>query len=50
MQNYSPPDVQLDQIKLPPHSVEAEQSVLGGLFLDATALDKVADLMTAQDV
>lgn len=49
MQNFSNADTQLDQIKLPPHSVEAEQSVLGGLLLEATALDKVADLMTADD-
>ena len=49
MQNFSSSDTQLDQIKLPPHSVEAEQSVLGGLLLEATALDKVADLMTADD-
>ncbi len=49
MQNFSNPDAQLDQIKLPPHSVEAEQSVLGGLMLDSTALDKIADLMTADD-
>ena len=49
MQNFSSPDTQLDQIKLPPHSVEAEQSVLGGLLLEASALDKIADLMTADD-
>jgi replicative DNA helicase len=49
MQNFSNSDAQLDQIKLPPHSVEAEQSVLGGLMLEATALDKIADLMTADD-
>ena len=49
MQNFSNSDMQLDQIKLPPHSVEAEQSVLGGLMLDSTALDKVADLVTADD-
>jgi replicative DNA helicase len=42
-------DPQIEQIKLPPHSVEAEQSVLGGLLLDATALDKVADLLTEED-
>jgi len=29
--------------KVPPHSLEAEQSVLGGLMLSATAWDKVAD-------
>lgn len=49
MQNFSSPDTQLDQIKLPPHSVEAEQSVLGGLLLEASALDKIADLMTEDD-
>ncbi len=43
------PDAQLEQIKLPPHSVEAEQSVLGGLLLEASALDKIADLMTDDD-
>jgi len=49
MQNFSRPDAQLEQIKLPPHSVEAEQSVLGGLLLEASALDKIADLMTDDD-
>ena len=49
MQNFFSPDTQLDQIKLPPHSVEAEQSVLGGLLLEASALDKIADLITDDD-
>ncbi len=49
MQNFSSQDTQLEQIKLPPHSVEAEQSVLGGLLLEASALDKVTDLLTADD-
>jgi len=49
MQNFSIPDAQLEQIKLPPHSVEAEQSVLGGLLLEASALDKIADLITDDD-
>jgi replicative DNA helicase len=35
--------------KMPPHSVEAEQAVLGGLLLDNSAWDRVADLLTAQD-
>jgi replicative DNA helicase len=33
----------------PPHSVEAEQAVLGGLLLDAAAWDNVADAITEQD-
>src|SRR5512146_2831151 len=49
MNTFSNVDTQLEQIKLPPHSVEAEQSVLGGLLLESGALDKIADLMTADD-
>lgn len=49
MQNFSSPDTQLEQIKLPPHSVEAEQSVLGGLLLEGSALDKIIDLVTDED-
>jgi len=49
MQIYSNADTQIEQIKLPPHSVEAEQSVLGGLLLEASALDRVADLITEED-
>jgi replicative DNA helicase len=44
-----PDDTQLDAIKLPPHSVEAEQSVLGGLLLDNEAADKVGDVLAADD-
>jgi len=35
--------------KVPPHSLEAEQSVLGGLMLSATAWDQVADKITEAD-
>ncbi len=42
-------DTQVDLIKLPPHSVEAEQSVLGGLLLDNAAWDKIADLISESD-
>ena len=38
-----------DTIKLPPHSLEAEQAVLGGLLLDNEALDKIADVMSEAD-
>ena len=33
----------------PPHSVEAEQAVLGGLLLDPAAWENVADVVTQQD-
>jgi replicative DNA helicase len=34
---------------VPPHSVEAEQSVLGALLIDATAWDQVADVVVPED-
>jgi replicative DNA helicase len=42
-------DAKVDLIKLPPHSLEAEQSVLGGILLDNTAWDKIADLVSESD-
>ena len=33
----------------PPHSVEAEQAVLGGLLIDPVAWDQVGDMITADD-
>jgi replicative DNA helicase len=42
-------DSQLLALKLPPHSVEAEQSLLGALLLDNQAFDRVADLVSAED-
>jgi len=44
-----PDDPQLDALKLPPHSLEAEQSVLGGLLLDNEAADKVGDVLADAD-
>ncbi|MGO9445464.1 MAG: replicative DNA helicase [Thiobacillaceae bacterium] len=41
---------QLAQLRVPPHSVEAEQAVLGGLLLDNLAWDKIADLVNEQDL
>ncbi len=39
----------LSELRLPPHSTEAEQAVLGALLLDNSAWEKVADLIMAQD-
>lgn len=36
-------------LRVPPHSLEAEQSVLGGLMLDNSAWDQVADLVNELD-
>lgn len=39
----------VDQLRVPPHSVQAEQAVIGGLMLDNESWDKVADRLTEQD-
>jgi replicative DNA helicase len=44
-----PRDRQVAQLRVPPHSIEAESSVLGGLLLDNQAWDRVADLLSASD-
>ena len=38
-----------DDVRLPPHSLEAEQAVLGGLLLDASAWFNVSDVVRAED-
>jgi replicative DNA helicase len=42
-------DRQVAQLRIPPHSIEAESSVLGGLLLDNGAWDRVNDLLTEGD-
>ena len=42
-------DKQMDELKTPPHSLEAEQSVLGGLLLDNETWDRVTEKVVAQD-
>ena len=39
----------IDQLRVPPQSVEAEQAVLGGLMLAPDAFDRIADLLTDKD-
>ena len=36
--------------KIPPHSLEAEAAVLGGILIDNAALDRVAELLTPEDL
>ena len=49
-ENYaSSSDKQVAQLRIPPHSQEAESSVLGGLLLDNNSWDKVADLLVEAD-
>ena len=39
----------VENIKVPPHSIEGEQAVLGGLLLSPRAFDQVADIVTEPD-
>ncbi|HEV7777221.1 MAG TPA: replicative DNA helicase [Luteibacter sp.] len=39
----------IEALRVPPHSIDAEQAVLGGLMLAPDALDKVADRLTEED-
>ena len=47
MNNFSGDDLSL--LRTPPHSIEAEQSVLGGLMLDNMAWDKISDVVHEED-
>ncbi len=42
-------DYSLDSLKVPPNSIQAEQSVLGGLMLDNRTWDAVADKVVESD-
>jgi replicative DNA helicase len=44
-----PRDDEVARLRVPPHSIEAEQSVLGGLLLDNSAWDRAGDLLTDSD-
>ncbi|MDB5926786.1 MAG: primary replicative helicase [Betaproteobacteria bacterium] len=42
-------DAQVEAARVPPQSIEAEQSVLGGLLLDNAAWDRIADIINEAD-
>ena len=42
-------DNSVKELKVPPHSIDAEQSVLGGLLLDGEAWFKVSELLISED-
>ncbi|HTP26633.1 MAG TPA: replicative DNA helicase, partial [Anaeromyxobacteraceae bacterium] len=44
-----PGDAQIESLRLPPHSVEAEQAVLGGLLLSNSAWDRIGDVVSESD-
>jgi len=47
--NHIMADDQIKNLKLPPHSIEAEQSLLGGLLIDNSALDQINDIVSPKD-
>jgi replicative DNA helicase len=50
---YSPDsldsDRQIAQLRVPPHSIEGESSVIGGLLLDNESWDRLSDIIMAAD-
>jgi replicative DNA helicase len=44
-----PADPEVEALRLPPHSIEAEQAVLGALLIDNTAFDRIADIVGDAD-
>lgn len=49
MQDLQVRKTSVESVKRPPHSVEAEQAILGGLMLDNQAWDKVAHILSEED-
>ncbi|WP_122983212.1 replicative DNA helicase [Gilliamella apicola] len=49
LKNQDAKKSKLQNIKLPPHSIEAEQAVLGSLMLDNQRWDVVAEMITDRD-
>lgn len=45
----TPSEADVSKLKIPPHSIEAEQSVLGGLMLSSDSWERVSDLVSADD-
>ncbi|MEW5756609.1 MAG: replicative DNA helicase [Pseudomonadota bacterium] len=43
------PDEATRALKVPPHSIDAEQSVLGGLMLENSTWDQIADILIEED-
>ena len=42
-------DLQASALKIPPHSIEAEQAVLGGVMLENTTWERVVELLSEPD-
>lgn len=49
MSGFPSQDAELASLRTPPHSMEAEQSVIGGLLLDNQAWDRIGDVLGSED-
>lgn len=49
LKNEFSTDREVAKLRVPPHSIESESSVLGGLLLDNSAWDRVGDLLKDSD-
>jgi replicative DNA helicase len=47
--DFAESDRQVAHLRIPPHSLEAESSVLGGLLLDNSSWDRIGDLLNESD-
>ena len=47
--DYPEADQEMEQLRIPPHSMQAEQSVIGGLMLDNSTWDQIADRVGSRD-
>ncbi|QVL49283.1 MAG: replicative DNA helicase [Thiocapsa sp.] len=48
--SQGPPGADFDELRVPPHNIHAEQSLLGGLMLDNSTWDRIADMVTERDI
>ncbi|MGV6852121.1 MAG: DnaB-like helicase N-terminal domain-containing protein, partial [bacterium] len=44
----NPVQVESSRLRLPPHAIDAERAVLGGLMIDPAAWDKIADQVVSE--
>lgn len=49
MLEHDVPEETAPALRIPPHSIEAEQAILGGLLLDNNAWERVIDLVSEED-
>ncbi|MCI5851370.1 MAG: replicative DNA helicase [Sutterellaceae bacterium] len=46
---FAAPAVPADSVRVPPHSIESEQTILGGLMVNTQAFDQISDVIVSDD-